>query len=559
MSEQIPPLSHDMPPMDAESPFYNQMLGEQRAAEEKQQAELEAAERTEAEELGLPYMSPAERSHLETVANAQSVGDLPEGVSDEDRRRATRGFHTSHREADAAFDEVRSGAQAQLEEFGTRRATAEQGLMEGERKYAGDQVFATVANGGHESVDARVEAEMAKHDKIKGNARVMLENNLRSQYEEEARQAADAAADAREAHINSRGGIGRLNTIDREDREAAAEAKRNAEQLAMEEEAHAENDRRNAEAKAEREAQEARTKEWQERMGTGRAASPSGETNVVDNRDNPVERPDGVDFKTWYNAGSAERQRLVDAAARRAEQGGNTDDDLMKIADALGVTAEGDADHPARGNARVPIRETFPSPWSSADDELGGFTRRLDDPEEAASARRRADQGGYTRRDTGDRPAFPAPVRRGDRRPMPEPAFGGEREAGVEAGQERVSRRRKFARFVVGLVAQIPDAWRGVADEAGRTPIQRGRAFLGKKALELLRIGAANDTGEGRAERMDEADAVDAGFPDAASMRAAAEELRRRPEPARPTPAQVEAPRRGRDRRDDEIAAGLDE
>ena len=72
MSELVnhPGYDHDMPPMDAETPFYNEMLRNQQEAEAIEHANAIEAERAEAEELGIPYMHPDERANLESIARA---------------------------------------------------------------------------------------------------------------------------------------------------------------------------------------------------------------------------------------------------------------------------------------------------------------------------------------------------------------------------------------------------------------------------------------------------------------------------------------------------------
>ncbi|HEX9153729.1 MAG TPA: hypothetical protein VF809_02825 [Candidatus Saccharimonadales bacterium] len=289
MSERLAQSSMDLPPMSADTPLYNEIAAPYMAQPEHLlTATTETKDQTpadEQEEQGLPEMSDTERQHLESVAVANTVEELPETLSAEDRRRATQGFHTTPREAAAAFSALRENAREQLNTHDTNRRAVEERLMSRERgeaaRNAHDSLIADA-----ERLDALVDAEMtSKHANLTGGAREMLRTNLRERL---AQDAAEAAANAREADINARGGVARLNEINAENAEADRQ--------------RADQERQDAEA--------AKVREFQQRVGVGQTVATSD--GARGNGETPgyakLERPSYISPKDWFSMGVNERR-----------------------------------------------------------------------------------------------------------------------------------------------------------------------------------------------------------------------------------------------------------
>jgi hypothetical protein len=276
---------------------------EEAAAQEAAAQEAEAQAREAA-----GYLTDEQRAHFEAVANANTGSELPESMGREERRSALN-VHVGQRQAASNLATLQAGARDRLgrdQEVRGADARREQEAAEREARrpmveerarvglLARNQYMQQIP----EIVEERMQQEMAKHDKITGNARDMLETNLRARIQKEVEAGADTAgyvaADDREAAINAAGG------------DVAAFKEREA-----------------AEAKA------AATKAWQEHMGVGG----NKRANRSEEPQEELVRPEGVEPRAWL---------LMSAAEKRKAMSSSDNSQRSRIREAL--SPEGNAD-----------------------------------------------------------------------------------------------------------------------------------------------------------------------------------------------------------------------
>jgi hypothetical protein len=335
MSEVLPPAAPETQPVG--DLMYQQMMAERAAAEAAEAADAEAqrkfaakAEREDARELGLPYMSPGYQSNLETAANAETAADFPDAMPEERRKAATRGFHTSHQDADAAFTSEKKSARNTLDEFNAKRNAVADELMANERDTHGERARTRAMQDSLAAREIQLEAEMVKHASRSDIVKNTIRENRRAELEAEAQraaaEAAEHAAQAREDYINERGGIGRLPSIDREDAAVAkhkeqleADVKAESERQAEEAKRHAEQDEANALAAkveaAKEAARQAEIKEYQDHIGVGSGKRQAAPDSVRMPETEELVRPDGVATKDWLNMPAAAKRAAMEEAS----------------------------------------------------------------------------------------------------------------------------------------------------------------------------------------------------------------------------------------------------
>jgi hypothetical protein len=234
-----------------------QAAAEQAAAE--QQAIIDAA-REEAERS--PRLSQEERRLYRGIARAANVAELPEGVSDEDRRAATPLFSNRvtaegnldrmkqeaveklradkrdrrQEERARARREAREKAEQEAKEQQEREAkeaerqaeeAARQAKLDAEADRVRKESRAAVSEEDKmKLVDEQVERDMStKHAGLGEGASNMLRANLRERYAREADahldEMADQAAQRRVAYINANGGADAIESIRAKEAEQA--------------------------------------------------------------------------------------------------------------------------------------------------------------------------------------------------------------------------------------------------------------------------------------------------------------------------------------------------
>ena len=232
-------------------------------------------------------MDADQEAQWRAAVGAKNFGDLPEAVLAHMRMNKVDAnesgasiLRRAHLEADARLalhDHLKAeeaGRQAEV-------AAEQTGKMHEERQRVYDQEHARAMTDAARDIEAKVNKAVANVDP----SNPYLESTkakFRADYERQAKQEAhgraSAAADAREEHINTNGGIDNLEKINFKDKVGS---------------------------------------------GNGEASAKMSDSRYVDNRTSPnhvLQRPEGVDFNVWYNADRAERAQLVaDANAAAAE------------------------------------------------------------------------------------------------------------------------------------------------------------------------------------------------------------------------------------------------
>ncbi|HSD56448.1 MAG TPA: hypothetical protein VLA92_04835, partial [Candidatus Saccharimonadales bacterium] len=304
MSEAAPQLPPAEQGPEQGYSIYHQIQQEREAAEqarladEQQQQEIArhqqiTEDQARAEGAGLPFMHPDKRSALVATANAASVDDLPEMVSDADRRSATRGFHTSHLDASAALNKIKEGARTELGEFDAKRQHAEHTEIQGERHRAGRSARRSATEELESTFEDRFNAAMESHKSLGEGAKAMLATNLREQMKREdaehAQRVGAKAGQARVNYIEGRGGAEALRDI-RDEESLAARVAEEADKL-----------------------EEKRA--WQERMGVGepRGAKQEGRDSVriSESASEELVRPDGVSGKDWISMNAQQKREAM--------------------------------------------------------------------------------------------------------------------------------------------------------------------------------------------------------------------------------------------------------
>jgi len=317
MSEAAPQLPAEQGPEQGYS-VYHQLMQERAAAEEAEQhaeqARLQAEqEQTEserqqqiaddqvrAEGLGLPFMHPDKRSALEATMNAESVDDLPEDVDADTRRSATRGFHTSHLDAEKAFGEIKANAAKELSDFDESRTKAEEHLLTNARHRAGRDARHAVAAELEESFEDRFQNRLAEAERKHGNlgegAKAMLSTNLREQMKkEDSENITRVGAKAGEARVNyvKLGGVESLADI---------------------------RDQESVNARIQQEADALDTQRaWQDRMGVKRGGYEAPAAVRIPEQAVELVRPEDVKPKDWLNMNAAAKQQAMEKAQAEAD------------------------------------------------------------------------------------------------------------------------------------------------------------------------------------------------------------------------------------------------
>ncbi|PID32168.1 hypothetical protein CR970_01805 [Candidatus Saccharibacteria bacterium] len=250
---------------------------------------LEAAANRQEQLWGAESLPPADVLHA--AANAKTVEELPDTVATPDEKRAAKPLHSNPFTAGRNFDALKQRAadlaSVKDEAADTHRGAADvyaerrKQLLDGKMQAEQDSVRSAVMNGAVPDAEQEIAERLSKVQST-GVAREIAANSIREIV-------ANKYATNRGDHIDANGGAAVIEYINEQDARAA---KRQA---------------------------------FREHYGVGKvsAQQPSAVATVVDRRSQAtkeLERPEGVSWKDWYNASSAERRRMVAEGGKPNQQ-----------------------------------------------------------------------------------------------------------------------------------------------------------------------------------------------------------------------------------------------